>query len=224
MRTILITGANRGIGLELACQLKDKGDRVIAAVRSPENAGPLATVVDKVVPLDVTDPESIDLLPARIGRVPIDILINNAGVSSNSKTLAACEPADLARTFAVNAIGPILVTRALLPLLRNGARRTVVHITSQLGSITNNTGGSSYAYRGSKAALNQMNRSLANELASEHFICVAIHPGWVKTDMGGPNAPLTPEQSATSILNTIANLTPNNNGHFLNHDGNPLPW
>lgn len=208
----------------MVCQLKDRGHKVYAAVRNPADAQPLQTVADRVVQLDVTDPESIAQLSARLGHPPIDFLVNNAGVSSTSKTLDACDPAEMTRAFAVNAIGPILVSRAMIERLNAGTAKTVVHITSQLGSITNNTGGSSYAYRGSKAALNQMNRSLANELGPKGFVCVAVHPGWVKTDMGGPQAHLTPEQSVTSILNTVAKLTKADNGKFLNHDGAPLPW
>jgi NAD(P)-dependent dehydrogenase (short-subunit alcohol dehydrogenase family) len=224
MHTCLVTGANRGIGLRLVTLLKAQGRHVIATARDPDAAETLQGLADQIVPLDVADAASIAKLPAHLGDRPIDLLINNAGVSSETKTLAACDPADMTRTFAVNAIGPILVTRALIDLLRLGKARTIIQITSQLGSIANNTGGSSYAYRGSKAALNQMNRSLANELAPENFTCVAIHPGWVQTDMGGPKAPLTPDQSAAAILATISRLTTADTGKFLNYDGAPLPW
>lgn len=223
MSTWLVTGANRGIGLELVRQLAAAGERVIATSRQPDSAAELGRLAARVVALDVALPASIDLLPKHIDE-PIDVLINNAGVSSTSNALSACTPDEFARVFAINSTGPILVARALIDRLRAGRRKAIVHITSQLGSIANNTGGSSYAYRASKAALNQLNRSLAAELTKEAFTCVAIHPGWVRTDMGGPQAPLTPPQSAEHILRTIAALSPADSGKFLNYDGVPLPW
>lgn len=224
MSTWLVTGANRGIGMEFVRQLKQQGHTVLATARDPEAAAELRALATRVIPLDVVDPASIASLPTRMGHQPIDVLLNNAGVSSLTKTLASCDPADLTRTFAVNAIGPILVTAAMLPQLRAGAGKRIIHITSQLGSITNNTGGSTYAYRGSKAALNQMNRTLALELAPDGFTCIAIHPGWVLTDMGGPHAHLPPEKSVSSMLAVFDKLSPADNGRFLNYDGTPLPW
>jgi NAD(P)-dependent dehydrogenase (short-subunit alcohol dehydrogenase family) len=124
----------------------------------------------------------------------------------------------------VNSFAPILVAKAMLANLRAGHRKTIVNISSQLGSITNNTGGSSYGYRASKAALNQLNRSLSNELASERFTCAVVHPGWVRTDMGGSNADLTTEQSVASMVRVFDAFTPARNGSFLNYDGTTLPW
>lgn len=225
-RTIFVTGASRGIGLEFVRQIASRGDRVIAAVRNPTKAAELRSLGDtvRVIQLDVTDQHSIESLRSGIGDVPIDAMINNAGVSSTSKSIATLDGQEIARVFAINSIAPMLVTRALLDNLRAGTRRVVFSITSQLGSIANNTGGSTYAYRASKAALNQLNRSLANELAGENFICVAVHPGWVRTDMGGPNAPLTPHDSVAAMLRTLDHLTAASNGQFLNYDGTPLPW
>ena len=116
------------------------------------------------------------------------------------------------------------VTKALLPALRRGDRKTVVNISSQLGSIERNGGGGYYGYRESKAALNMFTRSIAGELASDGFICIAMSPGWVRTDMGGPQAPLSPEQSIRGMLTVIDGLTPAKSGHFWNHDGEELPW
>src|SRR5690606_22411454 len=137
---------------------------------------------------------------------PIDVLINNAGVSSAGKKLESLDAAELQHVMMVNAIAPVLVARALLPNLRAGRRRLIVNITSQLGSIANNTGGSSYGYRASKAALNMLTRSMANELRGEGFTCIAVHPGWVKTDMGGEEAPLAPEESARDLLALIGRV------------------
>jgi NAD(P)-dependent dehydrogenase (short-subunit alcohol dehydrogenase family) len=224
MATWLITGANRGIGLEMVRQLAAKGERVIATARDPGAATELRSIAAQILPLDVASPASVEALGVAIQGLPIDILVNNAGVSSTSKTLATIDAAEMARVMAINAMGPILTTKAAIDSLRAGSRKVVVHITSQLGSIANNSGGSTYAYRASKAALNQFNRSLSNELAPEGFTCVAIHPGWVKTDMGGPSAHLTPEQSVRSMLGAIATLGVDRSGAFLNYDGQPLPW
>jgi len=222
--TCLITGATRGIGLEFARQLAARGDHVIATARDPAKAGEIARVAARVVALDVSDPASIDSLPERVGPDTIDLLINNAGVSSEAKTLSQCSAAELQRVFMVNSTAPVLVLRAMLPNLRAGKRRHVASITSGLGSISGNTGGSSYPYRASKAALNMLNRSVANELAPEGFVCVAIHPGWVRTDMGGPSAPLTPSKAVAAMIRLLDRLDAADNGRFLNFDGTPLPW
>ena len=225
--TFLITGASRGIGLEFVKQINARGGKIIAAVRDPAKAerelkaaAPSITLVQ----LDVSDPGSIESLGERIRGRSVDILINNAGVSSPAKTLDSLTAAEMARVFQINSFAPILVTKACLANLRAGSRKTVVQITSILASIQNNTGGSTYAYRGSKAALNQLNKSLSNELASAGFTCVAIHPGWVKTDMGGPDAHLTPRQSVEAMLKTIEGLSAQDTGRFLNYDGATLPW
>jgi len=218
--TFLITGASRGIGLEFTRQLRAAGHAVIATTRNGKPIDPAT----ETLPLLADDEISIAALAKALDGRPIDVLINNAGVSSDARDLATVTLAELDRVFRVNAFAAILVAKALLPSLRLGTRKTIVNISSQLGSITNNTGGSSYAYRASKTALNQLTVCLANELKADGFCCVAMHPGWVKTDMGGPNAPLTPEQSVTNMHKTIDALTPADTGRFLNHDGKPLPW
>lgn len=226
--TILVTGATRGIGLEFVRQLVARGDRVIASVRDPKKAGSLDEFKGRgdvtLVALDVSNPLSIEGLGARLGDTPIDVLINNAGVSSPQKTLETVTADELARVFQINAFAPLLVTRSVLPCLNRGTRKLVCQVTSQLASIHNNTGGSTYAYRGSKAALNQLNKSLSVELAPAGFTCVAIHPGWVRTDMGGPSAHLSPEESVAHMLRTLDTLTIEDTGRFLNFDGATLPW
>jgi NAD(P)-dependent dehydrogenase (short-subunit alcohol dehydrogenase family) len=225
-KTFVVTGAGRGIGLEFCRQLLTQGHEVIATVRDEAKAGSLKAFGPKlkVVTLDVTSPASIDGLAARLGAKPIDVLINNAGVSSTSKSIETLDVHEMTHVFHVNALAPMLVTKALLKNLRAGEGKTIVNITSQLGSIANNTGGSTYAYRASKAALNQLNRSLANELRADGFTCVAVHPGWVRTDMGGPNATLAPEDAVRSMLGAIEKLKTDDTGKFLNYDGTPLPW
>ena len=222
--TVLITGANRGLGLEFARQLSAAGATVIGTARSPEKAEELRALGVRVEALDVADPESVAALAKRLGETPIDILINNAGIGGRAPTLDALDPELAARVYDVNCLGPMRVTKALLPALRRGDRKTVVNISSQLGSIERNGGGGYYGYRESKAALNMFTRSIAGELASDGFICIAMSPGWVRTDMGGPQAPLSPEQSIRGMLTVIDGLTPAKSGQFWNHDGEELPW
>jgi NAD(P)-dependent dehydrogenase (short-subunit alcohol dehydrogenase family) len=222
--TALVTGASRGIGLEFVRQLLERGHRVIAAARSPAGASALSALGARVVAVDVADSASLERLSHELADTPIDLLINNAGVSSTSKTLDVLDEHELARVMLVNAIAPMLVCKSVIRNLRLGMNRLIINITSQLGSIANNTGGSSYGYRASKAALNQFNRSLANELAPDGFRCVAIHPGWVRTDMGGPSATLSVEESVRSMLGVIERLSREDSGKFLNYDGTPLPW
>lgn len=225
-RTIVVTGASRGIGLELVAQLRARGDTVLAACRSGQM--PVSHGAE-VLRLDVADPASVESFAASLRGRPIDVLINNAGVSSPAKTLADLTGEELSRVFSINTFAPLMLTRALLPNLRAGSGRTVFNITSQLASLTNNTSGTStYAYRASKAALNMLTLQLAHELRPEGFCCVMVHPGWVKTDMGGPQAPLSPAQSAANMIALLGSLTPpmstEMSGRFLNHDGAPMPW
>jgi NAD(P)-dependent dehydrogenase (short-subunit alcohol dehydrogenase family) len=220
----LITGASRGIGLEFVRQLAARGHRVLATARDPAKAPHLAPPAHAVLPLEATDDRSILALTDRLAAHPIDVLVNNAGVSSETRSIADLTSEALLRVLHVNAAAPLVVVRAALPALRAGARRTIINISSQLGSIANNSGGSTYAYRASKAALNMLTVSLANELRPEGFTCVAMHPGWVRTDMGGPQAPLTPTDSVASMIAVIERLTATDSGRFLNYDGKPLPW
>lgn len=222
--TFLVTGANRGIGLEFARQLSVRGDRILATARDVDKAVDVARLSHQVIPLDVADAASIEALSEHIKDQPIDVLVNNAGVSSGIKSVERLTGAELQRVFMINAFGPMLVTKAVLKNLRAGGRKVVFNITSQLGSISGNRGGSSYAYRGSKAALNQLTVSLAHELRGDGFTCVVAHPGWVRTDMGGPNATLTPEQSVSGLLKVIDGLKPEDTGKFYNYDGKTLAW
>lgn len=195
----------------------------------PEKATELRGVAEKVLRLDVNDRASIAGLAAQLEGRPIDVLINNAGVASRkTATLADFDEEEFELVFRVNALAPILVVKAVLPNLRaglrEGGRRVIFNITSQLGSIANNTGGSSYGYRASKSALNQLNKSLHNELSPEGFICLAVHPGWVQTDMGGKEAHLTVDQSVTGLVGVLDRAKDSESGKFWNYDGTGLPW
>jgi NAD(P)-dependent dehydrogenase (short-subunit alcohol dehydrogenase family) len=223
-KTVLITGANRGLGLEFAKQYSEAGWNVIATARRPESATDLKGLKVRVAQLDVADPESIASLVRALNDTPIDLLINNAGIFPRVSTLAETDFAAAIETYEVNTIGPMRVTRALMPNLRAGRGKTIVSITSGLGSIQNNTSGRFYGYRESKAALNMFTRSLASELRDDGFVCVVLSPGWVQTDMGGPGANLTPEESITGMRAVIEKLTAENTGTYWNYNGEPLPW
>ncbi len=224
---VLVTGAGRGIGLELVRQYAAEGWTVLATVRDPEQAGALRAVVGDVtvLPLDVTDPAQVAALAARLDGRPIDLLINNAGVyGSASDRLGALDYRAWEQVLAANTLGPVRVTEALLDCVRAGVQRKIVSVTSLMGSIGDNTGGGSLFYRSSKAALNAAMKTLAIDLGRENFCIAVIHPGWVRTDMGGANAPLEPRNSVAAMRRVINRLTAEDTGHFFNYDGRELPW
>ncbi|MCP3139033.1 SDR family oxidoreductase [Pyxidicoccus xibeiensis] len=226
----VITGASRGIGLEFVQQLLRRGDTVEAGVRSPEGARRLEPLAResgnrlRIHALDVESDASIRSFAADVCASPVDVLINNAGVIGLWCALTDVDYADMARTFAINALGPLRVTSALLPALRRGAVRKVAHVSSNMGSVTNNTDGGAYAYRMSKAALNMGVRTLANDLRAEGFVTVALHPGWVQTDMGGPQATLPAPESVRGLLRLIDGMGPEHSGRFFDYQGAELPW
>jgi len=222
--TVLVTGANRGIGLEYARQFAAKGYEVIGTARDPSDAKELSAVAQRVEQLDVADAASVAALARRLEGVAIDILVNNAGIfDRRDVTVDKVDFAVMERTFAVNTLGPLRVVQALLPNLREGKRKTIVNMSSQLGSIENSNG-RWYAYRASKAALNQVNKVLSAELGPDGFTCVVLHPGWVQTDMGGSNATYTPQQSVSGLIAVIEKLKPSDNGRFFDFKGEPIPW
>lgn len=228
MPTALVTGCNRGLGLEFARQLLNQGNRVIATARDPKNAPELAALAAtgrlELHPLEATSQSSIDALAAALKSTPIDLLINNAAVTGPDRSIEAATLDELNRILAINVSAPAALTRALLPNLRAGTRKQIVMISSQLGSITNATHGFSYGYCISKAALNMLAVKLSKELRPEGFTVVTLHPGWNRTDMGGPQAPLLPSQGVAGCLNVINTLTPKDTGRYIDHENNQLPW
>jgi len=223
-REVLLTGANRGIGLEFARQLAARGDRVVATCRNPASATALAALDVRVESLDVLDPASIDAVAALYADRHLDLLINNAGVGVGHRPLGELDYEEMEVFYRTNAVGPLRLAETLLPALRRGEYRTVVSLTSRVGSIEDNTSGGSYAYRASKAALNSITKSLAIDLAEEGFTCVVLHPGWVQTDMGGASAPLPKDQSVAGMLKVIEGLTHEDSGGFFDYTGESLPW
>ena len=222
-QTIVITGANRGIGLELCRQLH-RDNEVVATARQPQAASELAALGVRVERLDVADTASAQALGERLGELAVDVLINNAGRGPAEEGIEKLDFESSLLDFEVNALGPMRVTQALLPHLRRSHARKIIHITSNLGSLTNNVEGGYYAYRSSKAALNMFNRSLGRELEGEGFTCVALHPGWVRTDMGGAHAPLLVEESVAALVGIIGGLARGENGSFMDYAGATLPW
>ncbi|MEH6583236.1 MAG: SDR family oxidoreductase [Halioglobus sp.] len=222
--TVLITGANRGIGLEFARQFSERGYRVIGTARKPEQATELKALRAQVEILDVTDSSSVKALAAKLEGIEIDILINNAGTGGyNAASFLEFDFDQLPMTFDVNSLGPMRVTQALFENLKQGSDKKIIHISSVMGSIENNRGGY-YGYRASKTALNMFNKTLSVELGSQGFVCVVLHPGWVKTRIGGEGAKLTTEESITGMLAVIDQLSSDNNGHFYDYQGNEIPW
>jgi inorganic pyrophosphatase len=223
-RVVVVTGANRGIGLEFARQLTAAGATVVGTARRPDAAAELAATGARVLPLDVTDAASVAAFAAAVGDAPVDLLINNAGVMSRQSLGANAPDFELVqRALDVNLVGPMRVTQALLPNLLAGGGGQVVNVSSVLGSLERNTSGGFLGYRESKAGLNMFTRSLAAEQPT--LVCVAVHPGWVRTDMGGPSAPVTPEQSVGGLLKVIAGLGADDSGRFFQGtDGEELPW
>lgn len=222
--TVVITGANRGLGLEFARQFAAAGAKVIATARRPEAASALRALGVRIEPLDVADSDSVAHLAERIGGQPVDILINNAGIGSRLTRLEGIDVDYLDRFFQVNVLGPMRVTKSLMQSLRKGGRKLVVNITSNLASIELNTTGGAYGYRESKVALNMFTRTLAAELRAEGFICVVVSPGWVRTDMGGPLAPLSPAESIRGMIDLMHGLKGEDSGRFFDYLRKEIPW
>ena len=225
MTTILITGANRGIGLELARQYASDGDRVLACCRNPDKATELNALENiEVFQLDVTDDASVKALKAGLGDTPIDILINNAGINLEPQSFEEMDFDKWEETFRVNSIGPFRVVQALIDNVNAGQDKKIVTISSKMGSVGNVYYGGSIAYSSSKAAVNMVTKILANRFRDDGIISVPLHPEWVRTDMGGPGARISTEESASGLRKVIAGLTLAESGRFFQYDGEELPW
>ncbi|MEQ9330409.1 SDR family oxidoreductase [Thalassobaculum sp.] len=225
MPTVLITGANRGIGLELARQYAADGWTVVATCREPGKAAELKAIGGDVPVhrLDVDDPADLDALAAALNGQPIDVLFNNAGINIRGASIGDIDYDGWARTMATNVFGPVRVAWALKENVLASGAKVMAFTSSKMGSIAENRGGS-IMYRSSKTALNMAVDCLARELGGQGAIAVTFHPGHVRTDMGGPSAPVTAQESAAGMRRVIAGLTPADNGAFRNFDGTPLPW
>jgi len=220
MATVLITGTNRGIGLELARQLHARGDTVIAACRKPSEAL-VALGVRVEADVDVGSGDSVASLAARLEGVGIDLLINNAGILQHN-ALGSVDYDSVMRQYQINAIGPLRVTEALLPNMSAGGKVAIV--TSRMGSIADNGSGSHYGYRMSKAAVNAAGVSLARDLAPRKIAVCLLHPGYVATEMTGNNGNVSPAESAAGLITRVDELGLATTGSFWHAEGQNLPW
>jgi NAD(P)-dependent dehydrogenase (short-subunit alcohol dehydrogenase family) len=222
MPRLLVTGAGRGIGLELARQYAAAGWEVVATVREPEKARDLAALGVRVEPLDMRDFAALRAFPERLGGEPLDLFIANAGIS-RAKWIREPEDAEAwQEVHAVNAVAPTFLAEILLPLVERAGGRMAA-ISSRMGSIGDSSGGY-IGYRASKAALNAAWRALALGWRERPVTLVLLHPGWVKTDMGGPSAPLSVEESVAGMRRVIAGLPRQESGAFVDFRGAPVPW
>ncbi|MDD1636989.1 MAG: SDR family oxidoreductase [Methylococcaceae bacterium] len=226
MATVLITGASRGLGLEFCKQYAAEGWQVLACCRNPETAGKLTNTPQvRVFSLDVSDFSQIDNLAAVLQDTAIDVLINNAGVYGGPhRGFGQLDYAAWTHTLTVNTQAPVKMAEAFLPHLKRGDKKLLVSISSQMGSIADNDSGGSILYRTSKAALNAAMKSIAIDLKDQRIGVLVLHPGWVKTDMGGPDALIEAQESVAGMHNVIARFTLAQSGCFLKYDGSTLPW
>lgn len=231
MPALLVTGANRGLGLEFARQYAADGWRVLATCRDPEEAGALRALrrehpdAVEIHVLDVTDWSGIGTLAGELEDVSLDLLLNNAGIRRmDAHDLGSISVEGFMRSLEVNVLGALKVAEAFVPHLERTEDSLLVMVSSNLGSLARNTSGGDYAYRASKAAMNAVTRSLAADLGPRGITTIALHPGWVSTDMGGSGARLSPPESAEMIRDVLAGVTREDNGTFLRYDGREEAW
>ncbi len=231
MNTVLITGANRGIGLEFCTQYADQDWTVLACCRHPQQADQLNELAAgkpniQVSALDVLDHAGIDRLAARLNGSSIDLLIANAGIygDSRGKELGHLDYPAWIRTLETNVLGVVKVVEAFLPNLRRSSKPMLAALSSQMGSIADNSSGGSILYRSSKAALNATLKSVSIDLYAEGIGVLIFHPGWVKTDMGGPHALIDTNTSVSGMIKQINGFTMDQTGQFIKYDGSRLPW
>jgi NAD(P)-dependent dehydrogenase (short-subunit alcohol dehydrogenase family) len=229
--SVLVTGANRGLGLEFARQYAEAGWQVHACCRDPAKAAELHRIAQGVPgrmavhPLDVRDLDSVRALARELGSSSIDVLINNAGIEGQPRQrIGNIDYAAWAQVLDVNVLGPMRVAEAFRDSVTRSERKLIVTITSGMGSIADNTSGGSIAYRSSKAAVNMVMRSNAIDLAPLGITCIVVNPGWVRTDMGGPHARLEPRESIAALRQLFERASPSDSGKFFNYDGAEYPW
>ena len=228
---ILVTGASRGIGLEMVRYAMNKGWDVLACCRHPQRADNLLSMAQlsngrvSVHIVDMAELATIQALAYELRHEKIDMLINNAGVyGSDSNSFGEVDARDWSETFKVNTIAPMKMSEAFIEQLSIGQHKVIACLSSKMGSMSDNTSGGSYIYRSSKAALNAVVKSMSIDLIDKGVKCVALHPGWVKTDMGGPNAEITSKESVSNMFTTLLSLKKEDSGRFIDIDGADIPW
>jgi NAD(P)-dependent dehydrogenase (short-subunit alcohol dehydrogenase family) len=232
MNRVLVTGSNRGLGLEWVRQYAEAGWRVYASCRFPDQADSLQQLAAQhaglsVHQLDVTRPEDIRRMATELGDTPLDLLVNNAGIYRERwgrDLLGRIDYGDWQDTFAVNSLGAMRLSEALIDNLARSGGGLIVTISSHMGSIAEIEAPNDYAYRSSKAALNAAMKGLSLEVAECGVGVLLFHPGWVRTRMGGPGATLSPADSVAAMRGLVASYEPRQSGHFYNYDGREFPW
>jgi NAD(P)-dependent dehydrogenase (short-subunit alcohol dehydrogenase family) len=229
--TYFITGCNRGLGLEFVQQLLARGERVIATCRDIATATDLTALTLEhsgqlsLVEMDVSDEASMREAVALLNDEAIDVFINNAGVyGPRDANFGNVDGPAMAEVLYTNAVAPVLLTQLLIDNVRKGSGKKLVYVSSKMGSIADNGRGGSYIYRSSKTALNSIVKSLALDFAPEGIAAATLHPGWVRTDMGGPNGLIDAPESVSGMLNVIDGLSVANTGQFFNYDGATIAW
>ncbi|MDF0378330.1 SDR family oxidoreductase [Methylophilus sp. YYY-1] len=227
-QTILITGGNRGLGLEYARQYAESGQQVYVTVRDPAQAPALQQLASQhsnlqLLALDVADVDSIRALASQLSALTLDILISNAGTYPES-SFGQTDVQAWLQAFQVNTLSTYYLAEAFLPQLRRAPQAKLIAMTSKMGSIEDNGSGGEYIYRSSKTALNMVVKSLSIDLRGFNIVVAALHPGWVRTDMGGPNGLIDTETSVQGLRQVIASLTASQSGQFIAYDGKPIPW
>ena len=231
MKKILVTGANRGLGLGLVKKFLKNNEKVICTTRNISKSKELILCKEKyndnleICELDLLDKESPNILSNFLGDKPIDLFINNAGVIGHSaqhfKSVSLNHWLDVLK---VNLIAPLLITQSIIKNIEKSSERKIYFISSKVGSIEDNKSGGMYIYRSSKTALNQVVKSLSIDLKPLGISVISLHPGWVRTEMGGPNALISVEESVNGMVDVISNTSIVNSGQFINYDGTRLPW
>lgn len=231
MKTILITGANRGIGLEHARRYAARGARVLAGARAPDEAEELEALARdsdgrvSVLRYDAARPDAAETLKAAVGDAPLDLLFANAGaMGGRAQSFGGVDAEAVLDLIRVNALAPLKLAEAFADNVARSERKVIAFQTSLMGSIGDNGSGGAYAYRLSKAALNMAGKSVSNDLRGRGIITVLLHPGWVRTRMGGPSGKISVEECVDGQQRLLDGLTPAQNGTFFNYDGRELPW
>jgi NAD(P)-dependent dehydrogenase (short-subunit alcohol dehydrogenase family) len=228
--TILITGANRGIGLELTEKFAEAGWQVLACCRNPADAGQLQALSERGLAielhaLDVTDYAQMAALSDQLANRPIDILLSNAGIyGSKGAGFGEVDAEEWRQVLEVNTIAPLMLVQAFVEQVAASQQKLVAVISSKVGSIADNSSGGSYVYRSSKTAVNQVVKSLSIDLAGRDIAVISLHPGWVQTEMGGPNAEIGTDESVSGLKGILQSAGRAQSGQFIEFNGNSIPW